>query len=546
MTSCSRLCAALACIRCAAALSLASTFKILEHPGGRAAQSEMESSGVPTIGVEDTWADLRYGGRSLNRAVEAVDGVDGAFVVRDVLARDECARLVAAAEGSGCFATFDAGKNHHAALQVACRPDGAFIDELSARIAPHVPRARDGFRFADKVNARLRFYRYAGDGVETFRPHVDAGFPGGGWVDDACAYDAYDGAYASRYTVLLYLSDDFEGGETKFYAGAKLEDLVASVAPVAGSALLFPQAVGDEAMAEARKAWPFHEGSAARGGAKYVIRTDALFHGEATPFDPVDPHVAAVTEAFAPRAYVDRTFLDAARRAYSVHMGVENAAPLLYDLARFVKPRRVLEVGAGYTSLWLLKALADNDAELARIRELQRGGEAELLHWPWTVGDYVEGHDAVPARLVCIDDCAHQSEAASSIPAIAGELGLAEYFSFAKGDAWLMDDLYEGGSFDLFWLDFGVGTRVAEYVAKIWPAIEPGGYLVCHSTITNENTRLWLDAVRRREPKEATGIDPDHVTHVSLLEPHKRFQNALTILQKRPPGFAEPLYSVQA
>ena len=51
-------------------------------------------------------------------------------------------------------------------------------------------------------------------------------------------------------SMILYLNDDFEGGETKFYAGAKLEDLVASVAPVAGSALLFPQAVGDEALPE--------------------------------------------------------------------------------------------------------------------------------------------------------------------------------------------------------------------------------------------------------------------------------------------------------
>ena len=76
--------------------------------------------------------------------------------------------------------------------------------------------------------------------------------------------------------------------------------------------------------------------------------TDALFHGEATPVDPVDPHVAAVTEAFAPRSYVDRRFLDAARRAYSVHMGVENAASLLYSLIRFVKPTSVVEVGAGY------------------------------------------------------------------------------------------------------------------------------------------------------------------------------------------------------
>ena len=33
---------------------------------------------------------------------------------------------------------------------------------------------------------------------------------------------------------------------------------------------------------------------------------------------------------------------------------------MLYALVKFIKPGRVLEVGAGYTSLWLLQALRDN------------------------------------------------------------------------------------------------------------------------------------------------------------------------------------------
>ena len=276
----------------------------------------------------------------------------------------------------------------------------------------------------------------------------------------------------------------------------------------------------------------------------------SLEKGEKTsPFPPqADPHAAAVARAFAPLASpaLDADFLAACRGAYSVHMGVENAAVVLYSLVRFLKPRRVLEVGAGYTSLWILRALADNDAELERIRSLQRRGEAQLLNWPWTVQDVVDDYDAVAARLVCVDDCAHQSEAASSIPAIAKTLHMDAYFDFAKGDAWHMDDLYNTEAFDMFWLDFGVGTRVSDFVEKIWPAIKPGGYLVCHSTVTNEHTRVWLDALRARAPKAVTGIDPDHVTHVSFLEPHKRFQNALSVLQKRPPGFAEPLYSVSA
>ena len=100
--------------------------------------------------------------------------------------------------------------------------------------------------------------------------------------------------------------------------------------------------------------------------------------------------------AFSPRpcgslgGAFSRTFLEAARPLHAAHMGCENMVrvrvrvrvsvsvglglglglanpypnpnqgPILYALVKFIKPGRVLEVGAGYTSLWLLQALRDN------------------------------------------------------------------------------------------------------------------------------------------------------------------------------------------
>ena len=47
---------------------------------------------------------------------------------------------------------------------------------------------------------------------------------------------------------------------------------------MAGSCLLFPQGVGEEAVEYAREHWPLHEGSPIRAGRpKYVIRSDVLF-----------------------------------------------------------------------------------------------------------------------------------------------------------------------------------------------------------------------------------------------------------------------------
>lgn len=68
--------------------------------------------------------------------------------------------------------------------------------------------------------------------------------------------------------------------------------------------------------------------------------------------------------AFCGRA-LGRAWLEAVAPLYSRHMGCENMGPLLYSLARFVKPRSCLEIGAGYTSAFLLQALEDSSCPAA-------------------------------------------------------------------------------------------------------------------------------------------------------------------------------------
>lgn len=109
---------------------------------------------------------------------------------------------------------------------------------------------------------------------------------------------------------------------------------------------------------------------------------------------------------------------------------------------------------------------------------------------------------------------------------------------FMEGDAFELQ--LEPNSVDILWCDFGVGARMHEFAAGAWNSIRPGGFLLCHSTLTNQNTREWLEAVRSK--KGVTGIPPDQYVELSLLEPHKRFQNSITLIQKRT-DFSEPLYS---
>ena len=86
---------------------------------------------------------------------------------------------------------------------------------------------------------------------------------------------------------------------------------------------------------------------------------------------------------------------------------------------------------------------------------------------------------------------------------------------------------------DILWYDFGVGSRMKDFISSAWDCISPGGFLLCHSTLTNTNTRAWLEALRNGEPKEVTGIEPGEYAELSVLENHKRFKNSVSIIQKK-------------
>jgi predicted O-methyltransferase YrrM len=496
-----------------------------------------------------------------------------AFVLDNVISSAICEELIQTCEKLG-FGSFSAGKNHHGALQILVSQHTAnsIGQALSRHI--HVSQVGSNLVYAG-LNRRWRIYRYSPGGEETFAPHIDAGFPPSGLSDDH-ALLVWDDSHpdqqdvVSRLTVLMYLNHDFTGGETKFYQPQSeltedcdgIPQVIASVRPRAGSVLVFPQAVGEEAVQHARQHWPIHEGAPVLSGnrPKYVIRSDVLF----ASLQPADFEIrndekhlfqydSLMRETFLQQSpALDRNFVNHLSSLYNPHMGVENIGPFLYSFVRFTKVKQIVEIGAGYTSVWILQALKDNDDELKRIQDLQQKGKCRLLDVPWTVSDVVEKYnESRPSpTLLCIDNCLHQKETATGAAAVAKTLGLDSYMQFIRGDAFELLALEED-SVDLLWCDFGVGSRMKEFVSSgAWSSIRPGGFLLCHSTLTNTRTRDWLEAARGRKGAEVTGIPPDEYVEVSLLEPHKRYQNSVSIFQKRKGSngedFEEPLYSEYA
>lgn len=104
----------------------------------------------------------------------------------------------------------------------------------------HLPAVLDGWE-ALGLNERFRFYRYEDN--QRFKRHIDGRFRRSDMEE-------------SRITFMIYLNDDFKGGETAF------DEVV--VKPETGTALCF--------IHEQK-----HEGRPVTEGIKYVLRTDVMY-----------------------------------------------------------------------------------------------------------------------------------------------------------------------------------------------------------------------------------------------------------------------------
>jgi predicted O-methyltransferase YrrM len=330
---------------------------------------------------------------------------------------------------------------------------------------------------------------------------------------------------------------------------------------------------------------------------------------------------AATQDAIRARSaggFYDASFLRAVAPLYDLHMGAENLGPMLYSLVRFNKPARVLEVGAGYTSVFILQALRDNAAELEAYRELRAARMCACGDAPWSVDAFFDGSGdgggryrgdpddaegperngargadprratndafaspsgfsalaspdtltspsdasllrvtdtrAVPGTedarvasgvLHCIDNMAHEHTTAHAVKGVAESLGMADRLRVHEADAFdpdLPSTLAPGTEFDLLWIDLGAAHRIEGFFEAWWPRVRPeGGMVIVHSTLTNALSRGWLERMRdvaRAEPAPPFGA----FECMSLLEPHKMFQNSVTMFQKRGGAFGAPYH----
>jgi predicted 2-oxoglutarate/Fe(II)-dependent dioxygenase YbiX len=198
-----------------------------------------------------------------------VESVPGAFQLLNVLSADECASMVQLTESVGfnedaAVSLPRSVRHNHSMTWVV---DDETSDLLWGRCekATNADTHLHGDHRALGLNNRFRFYRYQqGD---FFGPHTDGAWPGSRVIDDRLVPNAFDDRY-SQLTFLLFLSDGYEGGETRFYLDQRGSETVDVRTPL-GGALCFPHGT--------HPLHCVHGSQEIFSGNKYIIRSDVLF-----------------------------------------------------------------------------------------------------------------------------------------------------------------------------------------------------------------------------------------------------------------------------
>lgn len=126
--------------------------------------------------------------------------------------------------------------------------DTKLANALFGRLEQYLPKIFKDVWHLEKLNSRFRFYRY--EKGQTFKPHIDGKYK----ESDTCE---------SKLTLLIYLSDNFIGGETTFFDQTE-DKLRFKVKPKLGQVLVFDH-------------HQLHSGDPVIDGIKYVLRTDVMY-----------------------------------------------------------------------------------------------------------------------------------------------------------------------------------------------------------------------------------------------------------------------------
>jgi len=221
---------------------------------------------------------------------ENIPAVEGAFILRNALDKEECREL------------FNTVKQIHTDFgrlnpKVELRRDSQIhipvnardyqLNNLESRLRKYLP-TQAGPENPSTFNSISHFLRtYCYESGDSSCPHWDRSFR---VTSDTGRLEKFSG-----YSVVIYLGDNFEGGTTNFFQSDptlviskkgntplvndwSCLNVVCKVKPVTGDILLFPHGNESGCFPD-----PLHEGGLIHSGTKCIIRTDLVFDASNAP-----------------------------------------------------------------------------------------------------------------------------------------------------------------------------------------------------------------------------------------------------------------------
>ena len=191
---------------------------------------------------------------------------------------------------------------------------------------------------------------------------------------------------------------------------------------------------------------------------------------------------------------------------YRAGMGTENVGGFLRAMAQMLRPRNILEIGAGYTTPFLLEALVNNE----RVYD---DGNLEPSYFKNYVYD---------PKLVVIDNM--------SLGELSNKPGMdsiisSKYTEFLEGSfegkAAMLREKYD--AFDFVWFDCGGAPEYKNFMDEYWNICS--NYIFFHFTYYRGSPNVLHDIVLKNMTGNPSVFD--------IVEPHKSRQGSITMVRKK-------------
>ena len=193
---------------------------------------------------------------------------------------------------------------------------------------------------------------------------------------------------------------------------------------------------------------------------------------------------------------------------YRKGMGTENVGPLLRTLVQMIRPQRILEVGAGYTTPFLLDGLKANE-------EIFDEGNLDPSYKKW----YELNNNP---RLVVIDTDPLPQLDSKYIEHIQGKF---------QGRSQELFEKY--GEFDMIWFDCGAPQEYHDFLTEYWDICSH--YMIFHYTFFQGQPTTAIDIISSSIDGWTRLMGESNVQRIDILEPHKVEQGSITMLKKVSP-----------